>query len=1205
MKTLLQQTVIVLIATVFLCQLSAGQDRAENSDGPRAKTEPLAPGSGVLTPVVNADAPSLAVLPPAVPSDADEETGLLAELASDRIAQEVALTGKVQLVDRTAIEAVLDELKLSKQQIQPVLSYDALCRLKVERTQGELAARLHIVDLSSGNVIEEVHLPWPLSEEHVGAIRRLLNKVLPQVGRYQPGRRRIRFLGVQDVRDHIRVRPLAEKLQLVFEESLAASDELLLVRHLEAASTRDESLFLLMGLSALPGGRSFVPQADAAIELAVREVDAIGHSLEDVGIELGLRLNTGKDASNTITVAGRVGDSEQLVEQLWRQFTRELTQLSSVDIRETLQSMALRRAQAEAETRAISSLAVGQSPPSAETLDRWQAHAETALKLDPAFDRGMYELIDVTRHRIVQPLPVGVNDKHAIDVLKLTADYLQRFEQPPQDASSVQVFASMAVNGTQLRSLRFQYRPAPGGDDLHGAVAAVQQIVEATLGRNVRSASSATVGLFAVAGRGMRLTGVPEPERRVWIERMLRLGAEQSLQLVELDGSIGPDSNYRMWRQQYQSFVCQFLVTAVQLACEEGWEDLADDLLTELKPLLDTSNRIHENYFTWLRQGLSQPGFESRKLAFDQWLDDLRKQPAVDFLQIDWPTLAPLPPTSPLITSSFRTTIDGVETVSPVAIVNQRLFVLLGDRIDGTWSAFCDHSSSRNPVRFGWLPVQSDGQPLADRTAKAAIQQIPDPPCGEIEGVYCSRVVGDRVIFATRHKGIVVFDSASNEWAHFGTESGLPANSVYRIWPVDEQTLFCTGLQIGGPARSISEMIRTVVHFTFDLRTGESRVMSRDDLINRGSTRSLDAVLGLIWKHDDEWRGFGPTGVWHDLLASHRREQNAGSREITSTAAGDSLPSLHFAEQVTAHGWKHRHTGYRDGKHDGVVINGRRFVSNSFRLAELDEAGGIDRAWYSRNRVRPTDFLNLFLSPWPDTVFQMPADSPYHGEFIIACGQTIVCLSDRSRVAMLYEPETDVWSGPVVLADQPAYALATDKGFWTAGSTLQFVPLLQLKAAAKSSDRVISTADFRARLAATEQQLSVLEKAQVAYTARRFADCAALLSQHLADHPDDPVALHLAGLAYGPLGLNDSEQASLHFRRLADLQDNPSASLTGLVNLMELHRRNGDIAEAASVGQELLHQYPKLKNSLVRQTAERMIQSDRLQRLRASASLGN
>ena len=1205
MQTLLQQTVIVLIATVFFCSLTAGQDRAETSETPRVKTEPLVPRSGVLTPAVNADAPSLAVLPPVIPSDADEETGLLAELASDRIAQEIALAGKVQLVDRTAIEAVLDELKLSKREIRPLLSYDALCRLKVERTQGEPAARLHFVDLSSGNVIEEVLLPWPLSEEHAGTIRRLLNNVLPQVGRYQPGRRRIRFLGVQDVRDHIRVRPLAEKLHLVFEGSLAASDELLLVQHLEATSTRDESLFLLLGLSALPGGRRFVPQSDAAIELTVREVDAIGRSLEDVGIELGLRLNAGQAASNTITVAGRVGDSEQLVEQLWRQFSLELTQLRSVDIRETLHSMTLRRAQAEAETRAIRSLAVGQSAPSAETLDRWQAHAEAALKLDPTFDRGMYELIDVTRHRIVQPSPVGVNDKHAIDVLTLTADYLQRFEQPSQDASSVQVFASMAVNGTQLRSLRFQYRPAPGSDDLHGAVAAVQQIVEATLGRNVRSASSATVGLFAVAGRGMRLTGVPEMERRDWIERMLRMRAEQSLQLVELDGSVGPDPNYRMWRQQYQSFVCQFLVTAVQLACEEGWEDLADDLLTELKPQLDTGNRTHESYFTWLRQGLAQPGFESRKAAFDQWLDDLRKQPAVDFLQIDWPTLARLPPTSPLITSSFRTSVDGVENVSPVAIVNERLFVLMGHRFDGTWSAFADHSSSRNPVRFGWLSVQPDGQPLADRTAKAAIQQISDPPCGEIEGVYCSRVVGDRVVFGTRHEGILVFDSASNEWTHFGTESGLPANSVYRIWPIDEKTLFCTGLQIGGPARSVSEMIRTAVHFTFDLRTGESRVMSRDDLINRPSSRSLDAILGLIWKHDDEWRGFGPTGVWHDLLASRRTEQDDRSRENSATGASDSLPSLYFAEQVTAHGWKHRHTGYRDGKHDGVVINGRRFVSNSFRLVELDDAGGIARVWYSRHRVLPTEFLNLFQFPWPDTVFQMPADSPYRGEFIIACGQTIVCLSDRSRLAMLYEPETDVWSGPVVLADQPVYALATDKGFWTAGSTLQFVPLQQLKAAARSSDRVISTADFRARLYAAEQQLSALEKVQVAYAAREFADCVALLSQHLADHPNDPVALHLAGLAYGPLGLDHSEQASQHFERLADLQNNPTASFTGLVNQMELHRRNGDLANAASVGQELLQRHPKMKNALVRQTAERVIQSDRLQRLRVSVSLGN
>ena len=62
--------------------------------------------------------------------------------------------------------------------------------------------------------------------------------------------------------------------------------------------------------------------------------------------------------------------------------------------------------------------------------------------------------------------------------------------------------------------------------------------------------------------------------------------------------------------------------------------------------------------------------------------------------------------------------------------------------------------------------------------------------------------------------------------------------------------------------------------------------------------------------------------------------------------------------------------------------------------------------------------------------------------------------------------------------------------------------------------------------------------------------------------PDDPELLLLAGWLHDRPNLNDPPAAARYYQRLADLGDNPSARLAGLLALCYHHCHEGRPAEA-------------------------------------------
>ena len=95
-----------------------------------------------------------------------------------------------------------------------------------------------------------------------------------------------------------RLEPLARRLNGSLKRRWR-SPRLTPVHHLEAASAKEESLLLLMGLSRLPGSRQFLPQADATLELRLREGDGRGKTFEETPVEITVRVIRG-DTTATI-----------------------------------------------------------------------------------------------------------------------------------------------------------------------------------------------------------------------------------------------------------------------------------------------------------------------------------------------------------------------------------------------------------------------------------------------------------------------------------------------------------------------------------------------------------------------------------------------------------------------------------------------------------------------------------------------------------------------------------------------------------------------------------------------------------------------------------------------------------------------------------------------------------------------------------------
>ena len=262
------------------------------------------------------------------------------------------------MVDRTQLDRILQERKLQADPARPMLSYDAMLRLEADTTRLVPETTLSLIDLSTGNIIAQRAFAWPTTDADAKGMldsAAMGSRAWPNrppgscgSGLYGPPRSH---------RQRADQAAWATRLIELFDESLRRSDRVVLVHHLEAGTSKEESLLLLMGLSRLPGGRQFTPQADATIELRIVEGDGHGKTFPETPVEIGVRLRKGAGyQGDWMTTAGLVRDFDALIPQAWRKLARALGEVRAETGQTLLDEMSLRRKQAEAEVQTVKDL---------------------------------------------------------------------------------------------------------------------------------------------------------------------------------------------------------------------------------------------------------------------------------------------------------------------------------------------------------------------------------------------------------------------------------------------------------------------------------------------------------------------------------------------------------------------------------------------------------------------------------------------------------------------------------------------------------------------------------------------------------------------------------------------------------------------------------------------------------------------------------
>ncbi len=190
---------------------------------------------------LDSSAPAVVILPPRLSDAADRSARAEAELACDRLGEEIAAEGIARVLDRSQLDRVLEEKRLSGDWSKPAVAFDAMIRLEVDVPSLVPEARMTLIDLSHGNVLAESRCAWPMREDDLSRMVGQCREGLKRAGQPEKGKLKVRRLGAENEEKNPRLRPLISRLELVFNEAVARSPQLVPVHHLEASGAARRS----------------------------------------------------------------------------------------------------------------------------------------------------------------------------------------------------------------------------------------------------------------------------------------------------------------------------------------------------------------------------------------------------------------------------------------------------------------------------------------------------------------------------------------------------------------------------------------------------------------------------------------------------------------------------------------------------------------------------------------------------------------------------------------------------------------------------------------------------------------------------------------------------------------------------------------------------------------------------------------------------
>jgi hypothetical protein len=730
---------------------------------------------------------AVVVLPPALAAEGDDKAKAAAELACDLLARELEKTPSLRIVDRSQLDRLLKEQRLAAGGSATIVSYDAMVRLEIDAARLAPVIRLSVVDLSRGNPVVESQHPWsvPLSGDVVPKMAQQCQAGLRDLVRPTSKAMRVRLLEAATSGASARLEPLAERLRRAFDNALQRSNGVLLVHHLEALTAKEESLLLTMGLSQLPGGRQFVPQSDATVELRIREVDGVGKTFEQTHVEVAWRVRRGQSyTGDWAAAAATVKEFDSLLKTAWARCADALGQASPHAAGDYLAEMALRRKQAQAELDAGDK----RMDVPREVAIQHLAHVAAAAKLDPTWDEPAYRLVSAT---VTDPRDNACYDAAIAEALR----YIQRFQTNRDRRTEVADRAFFHARNRFLNLHDYEKAELTTTDRL--TLDALKEIIDVFVAGPPEELPSDMPIAMHFVYRGMTLTGVDAAERRRWMDQVVRLSGRNVSLATHL-----PSIHDRVVLEVRM----RYRMHAARLLAEEGDPAAARPYVEELIPLMAAAHLSRTDY-------IAEQAYrcvEKMKAA-----DLVAKLDAgggkTDLLcpltlHSRWPTMSPWGPD----------TNGGRPRVAVQALRYSRYTGAVPLAVCG-WKMYClvPGERSTDAPRVGFVDVDSSGNP-AGKVELLPAQPVTDHPL-VVRGV---AVVKDRIYLGTKSAGLLEYDSGKGAWRTFGPKQGMPGWNVYSVMALQDGTVFChvgDGLQHGflcqvNPSTSEITMHRRAVH---------------------------------------------------------------------------------------------------------------------------------------------------------------------------------------------------------------------------------------------------------------------------------------------------------------------------------------------------------------------------------------------------------
>ena len=683
------------------------------------------------------------------PPEVSSEQALL---ACDRLAEALSQRN-LRVIDRSQVERILRERRLDPAPGPPVLAYDLVLRVRFSGGDPGRETRLELLDLSTGNVVGERAFPQAQADDpsQLNAMAAFCEEVSREaVATPREGLLTVRLLGVVNADRLARLDPYCRRLDAALEQTVGRCPQARIVRHLEAMTSKEESLFLLMGLSRLPGGREFTPQADVTVETELVEAESEGRTFDDTVLELRLRV-TGRGGAEAAWEPHRatVARWPGLVVSACGHVGRQVGAAQPAGAAADADEMARRRRQAEAEVAAAMREKGKYVFPDPQRL-------ATAAKLDPTNEEAAFWLLGSAMfHPRSTP---EMQPRVPAEALS----YLERFQSTSKRRKRASYLAVAAVEN---RSLEPQQVPI------------LRRIVEINLSGRIGQYENITSRVIVRVLAGMKDAGAPWDERKQWLT-----WAVERVDVLEKDiEKVGT-----LYRSNVLYGLLMTRALAVSAAAEAGDADMAKPLVEGLM----TRNQL----MAWCSMSYHVIGVTRKAVAalndaalserFETWAKPLTTP--VHHLSIKWPD-------PPVYGDLAATDVPATRFRSalPLVIAEGKLFVATGQ--GGASREVLTGRVTRSSTDHGleYIPLDKRGAPVS------GIMPLPAPPGGGKTVVSGAAFAAGRLVVSTRNKGVLAYHVAAKRWKHYDSEAGLPHLSVYSVLALGGPEVLCAGGEVG------------------------------------------------------------------------------------------------------------------------------------------------------------------------------------------------------------------------------------------------------------------------------------------------------------------------------------------------------------------------------------------------------------------------